>query len=376
MSKVHLDESTISIPADLRKYLDDTNYRDGFKHLVDELPKTYSVQDISTNSQAVDIWQTIGLWYFNQQPKRRTFEARSIFFALYHHMLKAQGELDKYIHKGMPLLWIGECFGDVNFSVLRKRYLMLALCEDSIRGQGSISPNDTGVYFRLVWRIGMDDSALQSYAKRCYELFKENQIEGRNPEWILQNLDQEWMTEFPTPAESNLYIAHPVYARMLLNKIGTSSGKALEELAEYLMRCMPGCRVKRRGKTHSTDHDLICSMDGFDIDFRSELGRYFVCECKDWDKPADFSAFAKFCRVLDSVKSKFGILFSSKGISGEGKALYADREQLKVFQDRGIVIVVINLSDLERAIDGENFISMLRNKYEEVRLDLLNLTDS
>lgn len=113
-------------------------------------------------------------------------------------------------------------------------------------------------------------------------------------------------------------------------------------------------------------------MDGFDVDFRSELGRYFVGECKDWDKAADFMAMAKFCRVLDSVKSRFGILFSRKGLSGAGRTRDAEREQLKVFQDRGMVIVVVNQTDLESIARGTNFIAFLRRKYERVRLDLLD----
>jgi len=113
-------------------------------------------------------------------------------------------------------------------------------------------------------------------------------------------------------------------------------------------------------------------MEGSETDFRAEFGRYFVCECKDWSKPADFSAFAKFCRVLDSVKSKFGILFSRSGISGEGRKSDAVLEQIKVFQDRGIIIIVINEEDIaEIANNDKSFISMLRYKYEKVRLDLL-----
>src|SRR4030095_4904862 len=133
---------------------------------------------------------------------------------------------------------------------------------------------------------------------------------------------------------------------------------------------MPGCRTERRGKSGSTDYDVICSMEGFDVDFRSELGRYFVCECKDWASPADFTVMAKFCRVLDSTKSRFGVLFSKGGISGTGRTEFAAREQLKVFQDRGVVIVVIDLKDLEAVADGGNLIQLLRDKYEAVRLDL------
>lgn len=113
-------------------------------------------------------------------------------------------------------------------------------------------------------------------------------------------------------------------------------------------------------------------MEGFEVDFRSEMGRYFVCECKDWNKPADFTTMAKFCRVLDSTKSRFGILFSKQGISGAKKTVYAEREQLKVFQDRGMVIVVIDEKDLEYISNSRNFINLLRQRYEKIRLDLRN----
>jgi hypothetical protein len=114
----------------------------------------------------------------------------------------------------------------------------------------------------------------------------------------------------------------------------------------------------------AADVDFLC------LDFRSDLGRYFICECKDWKYPADFSTFAKFCRVLDSAKCRFGIIFSKKGITGEGKGAYAEREQLKVFQDRGMVVVVVSEADIVGVMTGGNFVTLLREKYETVRLDL------
>jgi len=46
------------------------------------------------------------------------------------------------------------------------------------------------------------------------------------------------------------------------------------------------------------------------------------------------------------------------------------REQLKVYQDRGIVVVVVDLKDLESVATGQNLISLLRSRYESVRLDI------
>lgn len=63
-------------------------------------------------------------------------------------------------------------------------------------------------------------------------------------------------------------------------------------------------------------------------------------------------------------------LFSRHGVSGAGNTTFAAREQLKIFQDRGIVIVVFDETDIRRVATGGNPIRILRQKYEAVRLDL------
>jgi hypothetical protein len=73
--------------------------------------------------------------------------------------------------------------------------------------------------------------------------------------------------------------------------------------------------------------------------------------------------------VLDSVKSRFGILFSKRGISGGGKNRDSGLQQIKVFQSKEMVVVVIDETDLEQIATGINFISLLRAKYEWVRLN-------
>lgn len=232
-----------------------------------------------------------------------------------------------------------------------------------------ISPNSTGSYFRLVWG-GLPDLEFRRYATEFWQLAVKEPMAAMFPEALLQRVDDNWLTEAPSAAEAFVYSVNSAYIRSLLAQLGASRGLALEFLAEYFLSCMPGCRTRRRARSPSTDYDVVCSMEGFEVDFRSELGRYFVCECKDWSDAADFTTMAKFCRVLDSFKAKFGILFSKSGISGQSGSAFAAREQLKIFQDRGIVIVVIDLEDLESVAAGLNFISLLRTRYESVRLDI------
>ena len=270
----------------------------------------------------------------------------------------------------MPLVWMSDCFRLLGFPVHAKRYLMLTLCEDALRAQGEISPDTTGVYFRLVWLHGLPHDELLRYGSKLYELGQRDPTFSQFPEALLQRVDDGWLNEFPSAAEGLSYRINQHYVRNLSENLGDGKGETLEVLAEYLMSCMPGCRTRRRERSNSSDYDIVCAMEGFELDFRSELGRHFVCECKDWASAADFTTMAKFCRVLDSIKSRFGILFSRSGITGSGKTQFAEREQLKVFQDRGIVIVVLSLSDLQAVANGANLITLLRNRYETVRLDL------
>jgi hypothetical protein len=340
--------------------------RDGAFRLASLLPQRINASDVATVTDSQVGWEWVGHYYMYQN---RLHEALSIFNSLYQHMLGGQ-QAGQRIHKGMPLLWIGDCHLGLGRPVHAKRYCMLTLCEDAIRDQGKIDFQG-GPYFRLVWRMGLSHDHVERYYAVCEQYRRKHPDEARFPERVLSELDQEWMIEVPSTQEAGIYCCSGAYARYLLSKIGTDSGKSLERMAHYLVGLIPGCRAYLRKQTHSTDHDVVGVIEGAGLDFRSDLGRYFVCECKDFSKePADFTVVAKFCRVLDSTKAKFGILFSTNGVSGQGRRTDAELEILKVFQDRGIVIVVVDRTELERVAKGENLVSILREKYEQVRLGL------
>lgn len=359
-----LAQEIANLPALLRDLL---NRRDGAAKLLSELPKAFPAKDITTKPNLRQ-WEICGLHFFNQG---RFHETIPIFELMYQQLLANQGIHNRHVSKGLPLVWISECHERLGRPVLAKRYLMLTVCEDALAGKGRVEPETTGAYFRVVWRYGVSDEQLLRYAQTIWGLFQKYPAEAWFPEWILQELDQQWMTEYPTEAETSLYFVNPTYIGWLLGQLGKSrDGKALERLAHHLISAMPGCRAHLRQRSQSTDYDVVGVFEGSALDFRSELGRYLVAECKDWAESVGFAAFAKFCRVLDSVKCRFGILFSRNGITGEARNTDAAREQMKLYQDRGIVIVVISEADLRWIAAGGNFITLLRERYEEVRLDL------
>ena len=343
--------------------------RDSGPRVITQLSFRFPAATFFADGKAQRAWEVCGLYYLSRQ---RVYEALAVFRALYRAQVLAQDD-KLYLHKATALVWISECFGMIGFPVHARRYLMLTLCEDAIQWKGTIPADTTGVYFRLVWNHGMSDADFQRYAADFWRLYQNNGPDRLYPESLLQEVDNRWQTVLPSPGEAFYYAVNDLYVRRLMSVLSDGSGLALERLAEYLLSCMPGCKTKRRVASGSSDYDIVCSMEGFDVDFRSELGRYFICECKDWSLPADFTTMAKFCRVLDSIKSKFGILFSSAGITGAGKTAYAEREQLKVYSDRGIVIVVLDSKDLQAIAAGANLIWLLREQYEAVRLDTRGL---
>jgi len=344
----------------------------GAPRLATELPKRYPAAEVATaGSEPRRIWELIGLFYRNQS---LWHDAILIYDTMYRHFLEEQTRTHSRIHKGMPLVWISDCYESIANIPLAKRFRMLTLCEDAITMSGNVDPIETGSYFRLAWRHGLPHSELNRYSTEAYDIATNYPHEAFFPEFVLQELDTNWQVEVPSANDASLYVANTLYLQYLISRLGDKTGKGLERLAHYVLSCIPGCRTARRKRSGSTDYDVVCSIEGPAIDFREEVGRYFVRECKDWAAPADFSAFAKFCRVLDSVKARFGIIFSSEGITGEKGGTDARLEQIKVFQDRGLVIVVVNQRDLDAVATGVNFVSLLRAKYEQVRLELRGST--
>jgi hypothetical protein len=328
--------------------------------LREKFPLSQPIEDEASNP-----WNLSGL---SLQVLGRVHEALAIHWAQYQGLIEEQKSTR--LHKGTPLVRISDCFRNLGYPVHAKRYLMLTLCEDAIQGEGEIPTQSAGVYFRLIWS-GVPHEQLERYAAKFFELYQKAPEDGLFPEALLQALgDDDWLTELPSANEALFYRVNPEYVARLLARLGMDAGVPLEQIAGYLMSCMAGCRTTQRLRSPSTDYDVVCAMEGFELDFRSEFGRHFVCECKDWQKPADFSTMAKFCRVLDGAKSRFGILFSKNGISGEGGMRDAALEQLKIFQDRGVIIVVLNKEDLRSIQQGANLVALLRRRYEDVRLNV------
>ena len=275
-------------------------------------------------------------------------------------------------HKAYPLVRLSEAYEAMGWRNLAERYRMLTLVEDAITQKG-VCDRSGGLFWRL-WPHQIADHAIidrcfnDAYSKR--KSYKEL---GFCPEAVLQDLDEGWGQRTPEGSENSQWVLNGHYYKILWDKIKNDTGDkglVLERLASYLMSCIPGVTARRRAVTSGTDLDVFCSFEGALNDFRADLGRHWICECKDTTHPVGFADVAKFARVLDASRCKAGVLFAPAGTSGAKDAWYADREITKLFQQHGIAILVVDEGHLERIGEGESFISVLRRIYEKVRHDL------
>lgn len=360
-----LDQLKKLFPDELARLLE---LRDGASQLVRVLEE--SIDPKETADGQSEIWDRCGGFYLVQG---RFYEALSIYHTMYSKLIDMEVRSGERVHKGIPLVRISEIHAAMRHPLIAKRYVMLTLCEDAINCKGSIPIEKTGSYFRAVWLQGLSNEQYWRYASEAWSASQQESQAAWFPEWGLQELDQKWMTEFPETTEASYYVANSVYVRWLLSKLGAGDGRALERLAHYLLSCVPGFRARMRMRSQSTDYDVICAIEGPTFDFRSELGRYFLCECKDWKAPANVTAVIKFGGVLRAANCKFGIIFSKNGITGQEELKNAARELLKIRQQDGITILLLSEAELKEVSEGTNFFSMLRDLYEREHLDLPQL---
>ena len=109
--------------------------RSGAAVLAQRLPQEFTIEKIIANKDLIVCWERLGNFFKNQG---RLYEALSLYFALYYQLISVQEKSGQYIHKGIPLVWISECYFAMQFPVLTKRYLMLTLFEDAIDNKGKI----------------------------------------------------------------------------------------------------------------------------------------------------------------------------------------------------------------------------------------------
>lgn len=305
------------LPEDLNGLL--SSDRDSLPKALEYLVKNTDPEQFENlESEWVFHWETTGLFYITN---RMPYQAIGVFERLYEEICKVERTLGKWFHKGMPLVWIRDCHRSVGHPALAQRFILLTLIEDSIREEGKISPNKSGIYHRFCWEHGFSHASFIDLSTHAYKEYKNNPDLGIYPEWILQNLQGQFLSVYPSPAEADLYVINPVYAQVLLEQVlqpgnRKTDGKELEYFASYMLGVIPGFEIELRKQAKDYHFDGFIRNRGPRWDFRSDLGNYILVECKDWTKPASVDTISYFAHKLQLHDCRAGILFSKSGITG------------------------------------------------------------
>ena len=168
------DQAEPGFNARERDYLLETaSCEDGGYRLAMELPTRYTPPEVAFAKEGDERkesrqrgWEIIGVWFMTQN---RLYDALAVFQSLYCHMLLYEHNEHQRTHKGMPLVYMSECFRLLTHPVHSKRYLMYTLCEDAVQYGREKRAKQSGVYFRAVWHHGMSDQLVTEYTQLAHD---------------------------------------------------------------------------------------------------------------------------------------------------------------------------------------------------------------
>lgn len=144
-----------------------------------------------------------------------------------------------------------------------------------------------------------------------------------------------------------------------------AKGKALEDLACYLLERIPGVKITARNtlNTFATEEIDVACMNENDPQGLGSLVDFFLVECKGWREPVNSEQISWFLTKIRHRGVRFGILIAANGITGEpehlSRAHYIVSVEMAVF---GIKMIVITRDEIEKLTSGEAFAKLILEK--------------
>ncbi len=332
-------------------------------------------------------WNSIGMSFFQSG---LFMEALSVFQSLLHRYFDIQAATGKRIHKGTPYHFLGQVYLRIgNLGYAREQFL-LAFVEDVLTemqtkrnaepGPGAKTENafDCPAPIILEFTFRMRREMLNDLYSFMKDFVSEKNISTLlYPEQILL----EWRNVKERQKENGLLVTRAVeetlfhinthYLRDLLSSAEKDpSGVRLEELATYLFSCIDGFEPIPKQQTEAFHFDIVIRNLIKEHPLLSMLGEYIGVEVKNLDKTVSAEQLNHFIHKLRLHNIRCGIIFTNEGISGvhyEGDPKYGKNIQVKTFNRDDLIVFDITKRDVERIVDGENLISILLLKYEDIR---------
>lgn len=384
------------IPLSVRTKLPD---RGETKNLFDgcwERIKADVLQDTSKRPKHIESLKSYQLWhdcleYYVQS--NRLDDALLFCKRLYTELFKFQNENQRAIHCGDCFWQMSMLYDALNQRWYAQMYRMLGICQDSLYHfeNGELQPDfkDFGasrIWLKEVVQIGDDSDfiklfellvALHTNLPNCCQRWPEMHmlecVHTKRQDVSLTKLRKLFVAN---SLEESLPTSSPALIPLLLSAVDKGrtrqeKGEMLERLVRFLFLEIPGCELRPK-TSRTTQLDGIGFFRGKLSDARSELGRYFIVECKATEKPMGVAALHKLESDVRLRRMRLAIAVSLAGFSGQkGKKREPSREvQRKAYEHGGVAMLFLDRWDLMRLANEQQLrlTDLLDEKFHEINL--------
>lgn len=156
-------------------------------------------------------------------------------------------------------------------------------------------------------------------------------------------------------------------------------GLKLEELIYHLLDHIPIFEAYKNIRTSTNEIDIFVNLSDIGkimlsekiIDLKSE---HMIIECKNYDKKKiNVTWVGKFCSLLLHSPARVGIIISHKGFAGHNwdsaKGLAKKFYYYKEHDNEKKYILDINLEELCRSVEANQFVDLILNKIQALEND-------
>jgi len=197
---------------------------------------------------------------------------------------------------------------------------------------------------------------------------------GAHPSVNADTYTYHFMARLPVPDEvdeNTLFRPNRQWLRQQLDSFDESwgsdrKGKFLECIAGRLFSWTRGLEGGSPKLTSTAQIDWVVTNE-IPLNYYIHWGEEWLVEARNRKKRVGAAAVRDFKDKVRSCGSHTGVLFTRKGITGQGDQAAAGEIHKAARPPDNICIVVLNFDDLSSIADGCNFLTMLRQKRDEVR---------
>lgn len=312
--------------------------------------------------------------------------AISILIKAWNRFSSIQGSEEQRIYRagiGMHLSRAYLSLGDKGAAL---RWALLTQADDLL-GEHSAGGGSGRQMLHTV--LGMSDEALNELA--CIASQNLAQIKTKhNNNWSIPYAyaedvvtkfaftKPEYSYLFAVTSEAPEFPLNKTYFFSLLDRVNSNAdttkekGDRLEDMATYLFLLLPGL-VPRRNfleETLAFETDIVVrNLSKNSNIFADLLGRHFLVECKNWEKPVGVKEIGYFLYRIRLTHANFGVIFAKSGITGSEEQEKASYSLIrKAFHEDGTVCILIDNDSLMRLGNTElSLWSIVLDRIERIR---------